>query len=275
MSGAPAGSSAMSIDTDGDGLSDAFELMILTNSTNPDTDGDGLSDGEEVLIYFTDPIFADTDLDRLSDYDEVFVYGTNPLLLDTDNDGLTDGLELDPLFGSNPLARDTDGDTLIDGDEVSLGLDLLFPNPIGVVTEIFCYDFIAVDVGGIEGVYERGLILNGGFSFGFLPFDLVALAQPLPGDRTGSVRANLRTGETGFFDYNGDSAVGGGFITGSAPTTLSIRIFLSSGFSFVVNLFDQSETYDWFVGDYAEIVDRGFSLEMVNADACEAVLVSP
>jgi hypothetical protein len=37
------------LDTDGDGLTDAYELLVShTNPNNPDTDGDGLSDGWEV-----------------------------------------------------------------------------------------------------------------------------------------------------------------------------------------------------------------------------------
>ena len=35
-------------DTDGDGLSDIYEGLIGTNSSNVDTDGDGLNDGDEV-----------------------------------------------------------------------------------------------------------------------------------------------------------------------------------------------------------------------------------
>jgi RHS repeat-associated protein len=46
-------------DTDGDGLLDFEEIMLIgTDPTNPDTDGDGWSDGEEVLILGTDPLRA-------------------------------------------------------------------------------------------------------------------------------------------------------------------------------------------------------------------------
>lgn len=41
-------SSASSVDSDGDGLSDAQEILIGTDPFNPDTDGDGFSDGVEV-----------------------------------------------------------------------------------------------------------------------------------------------------------------------------------------------------------------------------------
>jgi hypothetical protein len=47
-------------DTDGDGLTDAYELLVShTNPNNPDTDGDGISDADEVLSG-TDPRTANS-----------------------------------------------------------------------------------------------------------------------------------------------------------------------------------------------------------------------
>ena len=43
-------------DSDGDGLSDAYEAMIGTDPYNKDTDGDGYTDGEEVLTLGTNPL---------------------------------------------------------------------------------------------------------------------------------------------------------------------------------------------------------------------------
>src|SRR5439155_11550215 len=40
--------SASSLDSDGDGLSDAQEILLGTDPFNPDTDGDGFADGVEV-----------------------------------------------------------------------------------------------------------------------------------------------------------------------------------------------------------------------------------
>jgi hypothetical protein len=79
-------SAADSTDSDGDGMSDAFERAYGFNPADPadaaaDADGDGLSNLEE------------------------FIQRTNPLLADTDGDGLPDGFEiangLNPLDGSD------------------------------------------------------------------------------------------------------------------------------------------------------------------------------
>lgn len=88
-------------------------LMVLAGCTlqspqpapmlNTDSDGDGLTDAEE-LILGTDPHNPDTDYDGLSDYDEVRVYGTNPLHPDTDGDQMADGYEVQ--LGRNPLISD-------------------------------------------------------------------------------------------------------------------------------------------------------------------------
>jgi hypothetical protein len=43
------------VDSDGDGLSDAAEVLFGTDPRDPDTDRDGFSDGEEVNDYHSDP----------------------------------------------------------------------------------------------------------------------------------------------------------------------------------------------------------------------------
>jgi hypothetical protein len=75
-------------DSDGDGLTDAFERLVSkTNPNNPDTDGDGISDSDEVLS------------------------GSNPLVsstswkLDTDSDGLPDTYET--TVGWNPTSAES------------------------------------------------------------------------------------------------------------------------------------------------------------------------
>ena len=92
------------------------------NVENPvDTDGDGLNDAEEML-YGTDPELVDTDEDGLDDHDEV-ARGTNPidLVADTDGDGLDDYAE---RYGSTSATNaDTDNDGLPDGWETAHNLN--------------------------------------------------------------------------------------------------------------------------------------------------------
>ena len=102
------------LDSDGDGLSDADELLYSTDPLDSDTDDDGLSDGAEVNTHGTTPTILDTDEDGLSDGDEVNLHGTDPNLVDTDEDGLTDFHEITISF-TDPLVADTDGDGLSDG----------------------------------------------------------------------------------------------------------------------------------------------------------------
>jgi hypothetical protein len=139
------GSNPKSTDTDGDGLSDGYEVQVGTSLISKDTDGDTLTDKQE-LDMGTDPLKKDTDgdgvpdnldpfpldsgenkdtdgdgignatdtdddNDGLSDVQEA-TYGTDPLKKDTDGDGLTDQQEI--LLKTNPLSQDTDGDGVID-----------------------------------------------------------------------------------------------------------------------------------------------------------------
>ncbi|WP_425334798.1 adventurous gliding motility protein AgmC [Myxococcus stipitatus] len=133
----------ISIDTDGDGLSDEEEVTHGTDPNNPDTDGDGIPDGIEVNVGGTDPLDDDTDDDGLldgtedKDHDGIVDPGeTSPVLADTDGDGLQDGTELgitqpegsdtdttvfipdaDPTTTTDPLNVDTDGGSVRDGVE--------------------------------------------------------------------------------------------------------------------------------------------------------------
>ena len=68
-----------------------------------DTDGDGLTDAEEILLHRTSPLLADTDGDGLDDGDELAA-GTNPLNPDTDNDLAADGIDPAPLDWDDPDA---------------------------------------------------------------------------------------------------------------------------------------------------------------------------
>ncbi|MFH0815269.1 MAG: PKD domain-containing protein [Methanobacteriota archaeon] len=121
-------------DTDGDTLSDYYEIM--GTPTRPefrsdpllwDTDNDGLNDYEEYSYIGLNPQNRDTDGDYLFDGDELYPslyhkdwlytpYSSNPLNPHSDNDGLNDHAEA--IFLCNPKAVDTDRDYLWDGDEI-------------------------------------------------------------------------------------------------------------------------------------------------------------
>ncbi|MGB7980730.1 MAG: hypothetical protein WCF36_08040 [Candidatus Nanopelagicales bacterium] len=77
-------------DSDGDGLTDAFEHLAGTGAARADTDGDGLTDGFEVGSS-----------------------GTDPWAIDSDLDGFTDAAEL--RFGSDPLGTGALGSSPYDG----------------------------------------------------------------------------------------------------------------------------------------------------------------
>jgi hypothetical protein len=71
---------------------------------NPDTDGDGMSDGFEVRYGFS-PTSSNNDANKDSDLDgltnlEEYSYRTNPLKADTDGDGVSDGAEV--TAGTDP-----------------------------------------------------------------------------------------------------------------------------------------------------------------------------
>lgn len=136
---------AATLDSDGDGLTDARELEIGTDPFNPDTDGDGLNDGDEVDIYGTNPFQIDSDGDGLTDYDEV-VYGTTPLGTDTDGDGISDHDEV-IIYGTNPLAADSDLDGISDLDEINAGTDPTDPNSPGAETPVPTVDPGTTDPG--------------------------------------------------------------------------------------------------------------------------------
>ena len=110
-------------DTDGDGISDVYELTVLkTSPYKADTNEDGIPDGEE-----------DADNDGLTNLCE-YILGTNPHNPDSDGDGLSDYDEVEK-YGTDPLKADTDGDGLDDGDEIKLGMDPNNPRTDGITLD--------------------------------------------------------------------------------------------------------------------------------------------
>lgn len=103
-----ASSALMTLDTDGDGLTDDEEAEVGTNAREVDSDFDGLSDGDEVKTYKTNPMLRDTDSGSVADGHEVIEDGTDPL---TEGDDLTcfelnmqfegDGWEIRPEYFSD------------------------------------------------------------------------------------------------------------------------------------------------------------------------------
>jgi Bacterial TSP3 repeat len=130
------------LDPDGDGLLARSAGGLDPDNTKWDTDGDGLSDGYEVWVRSQpfnagganlDPQSADSDNDGLRD-DVELRFGTDPGKADSDGDGLSDIAEVAPAGGwelpyrynpasgqvttthvwSDPLQAGADGDGLSD-----------------------------------------------------------------------------------------------------------------------------------------------------------------
>ena len=104
------------LDTDGDGLTDLYEMKILgTSYTLIDTDGDGLVDGSDGVVSAG---VDDIDVNGDGFIDGEQTEGTDPTKADTDGDLLNDGLEVaneaDPL---DPLSWPN----LADGDVAPYG----------------------------------------------------------------------------------------------------------------------------------------------------------
>ncbi|WP_406037557.1 hypothetical protein OG799_23265 [Micromonospora sp. NBC_00898] len=114
-------------DVDGDALTNVDEQRLGTSPTNPDTDGDGLADGAEVARG-TDPLVADQPRAPPLPGDPP-PFETNPTLTDADGDGLADIFEEEQ--GSDPANPDSDGDGLSDGAEV----DTYLINPVAADTD--------------------------------------------------------------------------------------------------------------------------------------------
>ncbi|MCC2316307.1 NlpC/P60 family protein [Cellulomonas xiejunii] len=133
------------LDSDGDGITDVLEQRLGLDAFLADTDLDGSSDGYELLMLRTKADAADSDGDGVSDGQELLL-GTDPTRADagavaagaadgpdTDADGLPDALE--QVLGTDPFAADTDADGFVDGAEHLAGFDALdaASNPLASV----------------------------------------------------------------------------------------------------------------------------------------------
>ncbi|MDH5325951.1 MAG: Ig-like domain-containing protein [Gammaproteobacteria bacterium] len=93
------------LDADTDGLSNLEEYQAGTNVNLVDTDGDTLTDLFEVrngLELGVDDSSADPDLDKLSNFEEQSL-GTNPKKKDTDDDGINDNEDSIPTLNNGVL----------------------------------------------------------------------------------------------------------------------------------------------------------------------------
>lgn len=101
----PVGEESLSVDSDQDGMTDAFETKYGLNANDPsdalgDLDGDGITNLEEQDLK-TDPTSRDTDRDGMDDGYEV-AYGLNPLVDDASLDSDSDGyLNIDEYYAAS------------------------------------------------------------------------------------------------------------------------------------------------------------------------------
>ncbi len=128
-------------DDDDDGVLNFIEVMYGTNKNKADTDGDGLSDYYEMAMLATSPTVKDTDGNSVSDADEdldgdtisnieeINTYKTNPSSTDSDGDSLKDDEELFELK-TDPSKADSDKDGRSDYWETLYGFDPLVPDEI-------------------------------------------------------------------------------------------------------------------------------------------------
>ncbi|HPQ39085.1 MAG TPA: fibronectin type III domain-containing protein, partial [bacterium] len=99
-------------DSDGDGLTNAQELLLMTHPRMSDSDFDRIPDGTD-----TDPVMnVDLDVDGIGDDWERF-YQIEDATADTDSDGLNNLQEY--RYGTDPFNPDSDGDGIDDGTEAA------------------------------------------------------------------------------------------------------------------------------------------------------------
>lgn len=110
------------VDPEGDGLTTELEKMLRTDPADADTDGDGLSDGFEMTRSGTDPLSGDMDDDDVPDAVELLL-GTDPRAPAGVGGAGSLSAELDALMQAPGATGDSDGDGFVDWQEESAGTD--------------------------------------------------------------------------------------------------------------------------------------------------------
>lgn len=167
----------LSLDSDGDGLSDQEEIAIGTRPDDRDTDDDGLSDYFEVKVQtpmddgnlWPDPlvadsscppppggVWADQDSDGMTDCEES-IKGTWRFVADFDADYIPDGIEMST--GTNPFenlyTEDSDLDSVLDVFEVRNHTNVLSDDPI--LRDRYAYSYEMTDHGHPDPIAEPDL----------------------------------------------------------------------------------------------------------------------
>ena len=118
----PITATAISIDTDGDGIYDSIDnAPYVYNPDQLDSDGDGIGDVADNAPFVANPDQLDCDGDGIGDVADNAPFVANPDQLDSDGDGIGDVADNAP-FVANPDQLDSDGDGIGDvADATPLG----------------------------------------------------------------------------------------------------------------------------------------------------------
>ena len=163
------------VDSDADGLADAWEQLhfgdIVTYDGTNDPDGDGLDNATEFALG-TDPNSTDSDGDGMPDdweVDNLLDPATAAdAILDPDGDGLSNLTEY--LLGTDPHVPDSDGDGFNDGAEVNAGANPDDSDNTPDSPPVFTFEEVGAKFG-----YEVTP------SPGFVVFDVLGTASALDG----------------------------------------------------------------------------------------------
>ncbi|MCR9098370.1 MAG: HYR domain-containing protein, partial [bacterium] len=249
--------SGLNADCDMDGLTNAEEDELGTDSFAVDTDGDGVTDGDEVTDM-TAPTDAcsfvlasqtvepaadwsmnDCDEDGLANAEEINTYNTDPLLADTDGDGSIDGTEVDDstdplvicdyLYASVTLPKgDAWGDEDCDGDGLSNAVegDETVDTDSDLVPD--CFDLDS-DNDGLLDATEQGTEQDDGNTAVLAMFaadidaDSILNFLDLDSDGDGCFDAVEASGELTPADLDSEGRIPGGVDENGVPLTAGME----------------------------------------------------